>query len=111
MPFLHLVNINFFNGLPKEVQEGMLRASEIAEKQFSNTYEEAFMAVMTEQKAAGYTVTELSNDDILKWENPGQLDKLQAQWVAEAEKAGLKTAASVMEKTKALHKQAVEREK
>jgi TRAP-type C4-dicarboxylate transport system substrate-binding protein len=111
MPFLHLVNINFFNGLPKEVQEGMLKASEIAEQQFSNTYEEAFMAVMTEQKAAGYTVTELSNDDILKWENPGQLDKLQAQWVAEAEKAGLKTAASVMEKTKALHKQAVEREK
>ena len=109
MPFLHLVNINFFNGLPKEVQEGMLRASEIAELQFSNTYEEAFKTVMAEQKAAGYKVTELSNEDILKWENPGQLDKLQAQWVEEAEKAGLKTAASVMEKTKALLKQASER--
>jgi TRAP-type C4-dicarboxylate transport system substrate-binding protein len=110
MPFLHLVNISFFNGLPKDVQQGILKASEISEQQFSETYEKAFKTVMMEQKAAGYKVTELSNEDILKWENPGQLDKLQAQWVAEAQKAGLKTAAAVMEKTKAIHKQAVARE-
>jgi len=106
MPFLHLVNIDFFNGLPKQIQQAMVRASEIAEQKFSNTYEEAFSKVMAEQKAAGYQVTELSNADIIKWENPDELDKLQAQWVAEAEKAGLKTAATVMKKTKALHKQA-----
>jgi TRAP-type C4-dicarboxylate transport system substrate-binding protein len=109
MPFLHLVNIDFFEGLPKEIQEGILKASEIAEQKFSNTYEKAFESVMAEQKTAGYKVTVMSNEDILKWENPEELEKAQAQWVADAEKAGLKTAASVMEKTKALHKQASER--
>ncbi len=109
MPFLHLINVEFFNGLPKEVREGMRKASENAERQFSATYDKAFEKVEAEQKAAGYTITEMSNDDVLKWENPGQLEKLQAQWVQEAEKAGLKTAASIMEKTKVLLKQAMER--
>jgi TRAP-type C4-dicarboxylate transport system substrate-binding protein len=110
MPFLHLVNIKFFNGLPQDIQQALRKATEIAEQKFSATYDQAFSTVMAEQKAAGYTVTELSDDDIQKWENPGQSDTLQAQWVEEAQKAGLKTAASVMEKTKAIHKQAVARE-
>ncbi len=109
MPFLHLVNIDYFNGLPKEVQEGILKASEIAEQKFSQTYEQAFDQVMSEQKAAGYTVTEMSETDIAKWENASELEKLQAIWVEEAEKAGLKTAASIMEKVKAIHQEATAR--
>jgi TRAP-type C4-dicarboxylate transport system substrate-binding protein len=109
MPFIHLINIDFFNGLPKEVQDGILKASEIAEQKFSKTYEAAFDQVMSEQKAAGYTVTEMSEADIKKWENASELEKLQAMWVAEAEKAGLKTAASVMEKVRAIHKEATAR--
>lgn len=109
MPFLHLINIDFFNGLPKEVQDGILGASETAEKKFAQTYEEAFGQVMSEQKAAGYTVTEMSKADITKWENADKLDQLQATWVADAEKAGLKTAAAVMAKVKAIHAEATAR--
>lgn len=64
MPFLHLVNIDFFNDLSEEVRNGILKASEAAEQQFAKTYEEAFDKVMAEQKAAGYTVTELTEADI-----------------------------------------------
>ncbi len=109
MPFLHLINLDYFNGLPKEVQDGILKASEISEQKFSQTYDQAFDQVMSEQKAAGYTVTEMSDVDISKWENAAELEKLQATWVEEAEKAGLKTAASIMEKVKAILKEAISR--
>lgn len=111
MPFLHLINIDYFNGLPREIQDGILKASAAAEQQFAKTYEEAFDKVKAEQKAAGYTITEMSAEDIVKWENPGELGKLQAIWVAEAEKAGLKNAAEVMAKVKTILAQAMEMEK
>lgn len=109
MPFLHLINLDYFNGLDKEVQAGILKASEIAEQKFAQTYEKAFDQVMSEQKAAGYTVTEMSEADIAKWENADKLEELQAIWVEEAEKAGLKTAATIMAKVKAIHEEATAR--
>lgn len=109
MPFLHLINLDYFNGLPQDVQDGILKASEIAEQKFADTYDKAFDQVKSEQEAAGYTVTEMSDADITKWENAAELEKLQAVWVKEAEEAGLKTAASVMEKVKAIHKEATAR--
>lgn len=109
MPFLHLINLDYFNGLDKKVQEGILKASEIAEQKFAQTYEQAFDQVMSEQKASGYTVTEMSEADIAKWENADKLEELQAIWVEEAEKAGLKTASTVMAKVKAIHKEATAR--
>jgi hypothetical protein len=56
-------------------------------------------------------VTTMSQQDIVAWENADQLDTLQQQWVKEAEAAGLKNAAGVLEKMRALVKQAMAREK
>jgi TRAP-type C4-dicarboxylate transport system substrate-binding protein len=111
MPFIHNVNLDFWNGLPKDVQQGILKASEISEQKFAKVYEEAFEKVKSEQEAAGFKVTVMSQDDIAKWENAEQLDALQQQWVKEAEAAGLKNASGVLEKMKILHKQAMDREK
>jgi len=110
MPFIHNVNLDFWNGLPKDVQQSILKASEIAEQKFAKVYDEAFDKVKSEQEAAGYKVTTMSNQDILEWENAGQLEKLQQQWVEEAEKAGLKTASRIMEKMRTLVKEAMDRE-
>jgi TRAP-type C4-dicarboxylate transport system substrate-binding protein len=111
MPFIHNVNLKYWKGLPKDIQEGILRASQITEQRFAKTYEEAFDKIMAAEKAAGYKVTVMSKADVLKWENAPELEKIQKQWVEEAVAAGMKTAPSVMEKMKALHKQAIEREK
>lgn len=111
MPFIHDVNLTFWNKLPKDIQNGILKACEIAEQKFAKVYEQSFDKVMAEQKAAGYKVTVMSKDDILQWENAEQLDEMQKQWVKEAVAAGLKTAPSVLEKLKALHNQAMEKEK
>lgn len=111
MPFIHNVNLNFWDGLPKDIQKAILKACSIAEQKFQKTYEEAFDKVMAEQKAAGYKVTVMSKEDVLKWENAEQLETMQEQWVKEAVAGGLKTAPSVLEKMRSLHKQALEREK
>ena len=109
-PFLHLVNIDFWNKLPKDVQDGMLKASEIAENAFSKVYDETFDKIVEEERAAGCTVTFMSEEDIAKWENADKLQELQEQWVKEAKEAGLETAPSVMEKMRTLVKMAIERE-
>lgn len=111
MPFIHNVNLDFWNGLPKDVQQSILKAGEIAEQKFAKVYDEAFDKVKSEQEAAGFKVTTMSREDIVAWENADQLGKLQQQWVKEAEAAGLKNASGVLEKMRALVKQAVEREK
>lgn len=111
MPFIHDVNLDFWNSLPKDIQQGILKASAIAEQKFAKTYEEAFDKIYAKQKASGFKVTVMSKQDILNWENAKELSKMQEQWVKEAAGAGLKTASSVMEKMKILHKQAMEREK
>ncbi len=110
MPFIHNVNLNFWKNLPRDVQTGILKASEIAEQKFAKTYEDAFDKIMATQKAAGYKVTVMSKEDVLKWENVEKLAEIEKQWVEEAVAAGLKTAPSVMEKMKALLKQAIDRE-
>jgi TRAP-type C4-dicarboxylate transport system substrate-binding protein len=110
MPFIHNVNLDFWNGLPKDVQQNILKACEIAEKEFARVYEAAFDKVRSEQEAAGFKVTVMSDADIAMWASADKLDALQKEWVKEGEAAGLKNAAAVMEKMKALHKQAMARE-
>lgn len=101
-PFMHLANLDKFNALPKDVQDAILKASTVAEQKFGAVYDAAFDKIKSEQIAAGYTVTEMSSADLAKWENLDKLGALQAEWVAEAEKAGLKTAGDVMAKVKKL---------
>lgn len=95
-PFIHLINAKKFDSLPKDVQVGIEKASAIAESKFSAVYESAFDKVKAEQLASGYKVHVMSDADVAAWANPEKLSKLQAEWVASSEKAGLKTAASVM---------------
>jgi len=108
-PFVHLMNIKKFESLPKDVQQAILKASEVAEQKFAAVYDAAFDAIKAKELAAGYKVTEMSTDDVVRWENAEKLAKLQADWVAESEKAGMKNAAQAMEKVRALHQQAMNR--
>ena len=111
MPFVHNVNLTFWNGLPKDVQEGILKASRIAEEKFAKVYEESFDKIMAAQKKAGLKVTVMSKADVLKWENKKELGAMQQEWIKEAAAAGLKTAPKVMEKMRLLVQQAIDREK
>jgi len=111
MPFIHNVNLAVWNDLPKDVQDGILKASRMAEDRFGQVYDEAFDKIQATQKARNYKITVMSKQDIAKWENAAELTKMQEQWVQEAKAAGMANAAGVMEKMRTLHKQAVDMEK
>ena len=111
LPFIHNVNLDFWNSLPKDVQKGILKASEIAEQKYAKIYEESFDKIVAEQRASGYKVTMMSKEDIQKWENAKELEKMHEQWVKEAAAAGLKRAPDIMKKVQSLLKQAIERDK
>jgi TRAP-type C4-dicarboxylate transport system substrate-binding protein len=110
MPFIHNVNLDFWNGLPPDVREGILKACDLAEKAFAKTYDASFDKIMAAQQAAGFKVTVMSDADVVQWENAAELGKLQEQWVQEAVAAGLKNAPAIMEKMRELHAQAMARE-
>jgi len=111
MPFIHNVNLKVWNDLPKDVRDGILKASQMAEEKFAQVYDEAFDKIVATQKARNYKVAVMSKQDIAKWENAAELAKMQEQWVQEAKSAGMQGAAGVMEKLKVLHKQAMDMEK
>ena len=105
LPFLHVVNLRRFERLPAEARAAMLRAAEVAEREFAGTYERAFEEIRSTQLALGYTVNEISSDDLARWENTDALLEMRAEWIREAESVGLENASDVMEKVTALHKE------
>ena len=109
VPFLHFMNKDFFEAQPKEVQDGILEASKIAEQKFGAVYDAAFEKVKSEQLAAGVKITELTSADIDVWADQSKLSKHQDDWVKEATAAGLTNADEIMEKMRVLHKQAMSR--
>ena len=109
LPFLHLVNARKFEQLPEETRQALLDAASVAEQKFAGTYDEAFESIRDEQLAAGYTVTEISSADLAKWENNEALGRLQLEWVRESEAAGLNNAGEIMEKVRAIHREAMHR--
>ena len=106
-PFMHLVNLDKFNALPKASQDAIMKASMVAEEKFAAVYDAAFEEVRAAQLKAGYKVNEMSSADVVAWENAEKLEVMRAEWIAEAEKAGLKSAAQVMEKVKKIHAEVV----
>lgn len=110
-PFIHNVNLDYWNKLPEDLQRGILKAAEIAEKKFAEVYDKAFDDITAAQKKAGYKVEVMSDADVVKWENADELVNMQEQWIKEAEAEGLKDARSVMEKMREIIQEAIEREK
>jgi len=109
VPFVHFMNKEVFDGLPKNVQDSIVKASKIAEQEFAGVYDAAFEKVKAEQLAAGYTVTTMSSADVDVWASSNNLTKHQADWVEGATKAGLANASEIMVKMRALHKEAMSR--
>lgn len=109
IPFLHLINRKTFDNMPKDAQEALLKASEIAEEKYSKVYEDTFEQVIKEQKESGVKVTFMSDSDIDKWESAPKLKLLQQQWVEEAKKAGLENAEEILTQVLSIYERAMAR--
>jgi TRAP-type C4-dicarboxylate transport system substrate-binding protein len=107
-PFIHTVNLDFWNDLPKDVQDGIMKATEIANEKFGQAFDNTFAEIKKAQEKAGYKVTIMSQDDIKKWQELTNYKALQEQWVKEAKEQGLDNAQAIMDKMRELHKKAME---
>lgn len=109
VPFLHGINKTKFDSLSQEEQKALQDASAEAEKQFAAVYDATFEDIRKTQEDAGATVTELSAEDVLAWENADALEALRQEWIEDAKAAGLGNAAEVMEQVARIHAEAMER--
>jgi TRAP-type C4-dicarboxylate transport system substrate-binding protein len=110
-PFLHLVNLDFWKGLPKDVQDGILKASATASEQFGKSFDEAFDQIVAAEKKAGRKVNIMPADELAKWEQAAGAQEQAKIWVKELQDGGYKNADQILAKLTALHKEAMAKDK
>jgi TRAP-type C4-dicarboxylate transport system substrate-binding protein len=110
-PFLHLVNLDFWKGLPKDVQDGILKASANASEQFGKSFDESFDQILATMKKAGRKVNIMPADELAKWEQATGFQEQAKIWVKELQDGGIKNADQIFVKLTALHKEAMAKDK
>lgn len=83
-PFLHAINLDTWNSLPQDVQEGILEATEIAQQKFGEVFAGQIEKIIAEQKAAGCDVRIADEDDVALIADEELLSRLRGVWVKEA---------------------------
>ena len=111
-PFLHTINLDTWNSLSKEDQEGILRAADtIASKNFGPAHEEEYHFIIDAEKKAGAKVVYWQISDLDKWNNNSAIPEVRKIWIKEATESGLVDAEGIMQKVKAIVEEAIKKEK
>jgi len=111
VPTLYTINLDTWNSMPDELKEEIMKAGKIAQDAYSEMYEAEFGRLVEKELAEGVKINYFSDDDIAKWADEGNLEKLRAQWIKEQEEIGIKNPAAIIEKLKGLISEAIEKEK
>ena len=109
-PNVYVMNLDKWNSLTKEQQDGMMKATEIAEDYFVDLYNNEIDKIVAFQKGQGWKVNFITEDDLADWTDPALIKKMQAEWVEEYADL-LDDPASVLNKMSELLDQAIAREK
>ena len=97
-PFLHTINLDAWNSLPVDIQDGILRATETAQKKFADVYQEELQQAMREQEEAGAVVKIADEEDIAMFNDEELFERLRDVWAKEAkEKHGIEDADQYVE--------------
>lgn len=83
-PFLHTINNDTWESLPTDIQEGILRASERAQKDFIKVYEKELEAAVEQEKSAGANVFYASEKDLELFNDTELFEELRSIWFSEA---------------------------
>jgi len=110
-PWYYTINLDTWNSLPEDIQEGILEASRLTEEAFGSIYEEAIGKMVDSMRDEGCTVTFITEEDVIKWVNEPELERLEAIWIKDTEKVGVGNASGIMQIVKEVVKEAIEKEK
>jgi len=84
-PFIHTINKDMWDSLPNDIQEGILRATEQAQKDFADVYKEELENTIQSQRDAGAEVKIADEKDIEAFNDPELFESMRETWVKEAE--------------------------
>jgi len=108
-PNIYVMNLDKWNSMSKEQQDGMMKATEIAEEYFIDLYNSEIDKIVAFQEGQGWTVNFINEKDLAAWTDPALVKKMQAEWVKEYA-ADLDDPAGVLSKMSELLEQAIARE-
>jgi TRAP-type C4-dicarboxylate transport system substrate-binding protein len=85
-PFIHTINLDMWERLPIDIQEGILRATETAQNEFANVYQDELENAIAIQEQAGATVKIADDEDIDIFIDEQLFERLRETWIKEAKK-------------------------
>jgi TRAP-type C4-dicarboxylate transport system substrate-binding protein len=105
------INKDKWNGFSKETRDQIDAAMASASKRYGKAFSKEWDTIVKEQKKMGLTVKSITKSEVEKWSNMPAMAKLQATWVAEREKDGIKNAKDIFARIKSTVDEAIMREK
>jgi len=110
-PFLMTINLNKWDSLPEDVQEGIMEAGRIAEEKFAEVFAGALEKTIQAQKEYGCTVNMMDEDDVEMLANEEAFGRYRNIWIKEAkEEFGIEDAAYIVTRMKLIMDEALARE-
>lgn len=110
-PMFYAINQKKWDSIPKELQDGILRASEITEKAFSEMYNAEFNRIVEAEKKAGCTVNFYSPEDVDSWADEECLEGLRDIFCAELQDDGIENSKEMLSQLKAIIDAGIAKEK
>lgn len=84
-PFIHTINQDMWDSLPIDIQEGILKATEQAQEEFANVYQQELENTIQEQRDAGANVKIADDEDVAAFNDQELFESMRNTWAEEAE--------------------------
>lgn len=108
-PFIHTINLDAWESLPIDIQEGILRATETAQKEFGKVYQEELETTIKQQEEAGAVVKIADDEDIATFKDDELFEELREIWAHEAkEQHGIEDADQYVKELERIINDAIE---
>jgi len=109
-PNIYVMNLDKWNSLSKDQQEGIMAATKIGQAFFVDAYNTEIDKIVAIQRDMGCTVNFINDADLASYLDPVLVKKMQDQWVIDY-KNSLDNPAGILKKMAELLDQAIAREK
>lgn len=110
-PLQITINLDTWNSLPREIQDGIEIAALNAREKMSESYVDWLKINIAEHKKFGRTIVLTNEKDINTWMQQPQIKHIFSQWKAEAESAGIKNTDIFLERIQAIIQDGIGRDK
>lgn len=83
-PFVHTINKDVWEGLPEDIQEGILKATEIAVEKYGEYHASKYQEIIEEISEVA-NVSETTDEEVQPFLDEDLLESLRAEWIKESE--------------------------